>query len=248
MAQDLSVKEQLELIVQLSKLDQQIDELYAEFGELPDRIEEVRKAVEEQEEKIEQLQERHKEVIGEKTDVHLKVQALEERQKELEDLLFQVKTNRQYDAIVKELEYLKQQRQDEENKYATLAIQEHNISKQLEQEQQQLEQLKAELQELEEEFAALEGGLDKKIRRLEMKREKLVQKLPKQLLSHYERISEYHGDAAVPLKRGSCSGCYSVVPPQTEVELRNYYRIFFCENCGRILYPEELEEKEAVDS
>ncbi len=248
MARDLSVKQQLELVVQLSKLDQKIDELYEEFGELPEQIEELHKAIEEQQKKIEQLSERQREVVGEKTDVHLKIQTLRDRQKELEDLLFQVKTNRQYDAIVKELEYIKQQREEEENRYATLAIQEHNINKQLEQEQEHLAEMKEELEALEKEYAELEGGLQNKIHRLENQRERLAKKLPRQLLSHYERIREYHDDAAVPLKRGSCSGCYSVVPPQTEVELRNYYRVFFCENCGRILYPEELQEKEPVDS
>lgn len=241
------IRKQLQLIAQLSQLDQKIDSLYEKAGELPEKIEELERELHNQEKLIEELQEKRQKVIGEKAELHVEIKDIDSRRRKLEDLVFQVKNNRQYDAIMKELEYIKQQQQEAESKFATLTIQEENLRKQLEQEKAKFDEMKETLQRLEKELKRIEDSQKDEMEQLLIEREKLVKKIPKQILLHYERIREYHDDAAVPLKRGSCSGCYSVVPPQVEVELRNYYRVYFCENCGRVLYPEELQEEVPID-
>ncbi|MDQ1267270.1 MAG: uncharacterized protein QG635_2424, partial [Bacteroidota bacterium] len=69
----------------------------------------------------------------------------------------------------------------------------------------------------------------------------IVKKVDAQNLKDYDRIRKFHGDAAVRVRKNSCSGCFSLIPQQIIVELRNNLnKLYFCENCGRIMYPEEI--------
>ncbi|PWG73493.1 hypothetical protein DF186_22790, partial [Enterococcus hirae] len=69
-----------------------------------------------------------------------------------------------------------------------------------------------------------------------------VDQLHKDDYHEYKRIRQYHSEAAVPVKRNSCSGCFSAIPPQIIVEMRNDFETMYkCENCGRILIPDDIE-------
>ncbi|MFN4986039.1 MAG: zinc ribbon domain-containing protein, partial [Ignavibacteria bacterium] len=73
-------------------------------------------------------------------------------------------------------------------------------------------------------------------------RVKLIAKLDDTLEIEYERIRKFHENAAVAVRRGSCSGCYSAIPSQRIMEMK-YQRdkMYTCENCGRILFTDDVE-------
>jgi hypothetical protein len=83
--------------------------------------------------------------------------------------------------------------------------------------------------------------VDKKITELRSKRDKFIPFIDKKLLDKYERILRNKKDsvAVVPIRNGSCQGCFMTLPPQTINEVRKDDKIVICENCSRILYIEE---------
>ena len=69
-------------------------------------------------------------------------------------------------------------------------------------------------------------------------------KVDPRLLSAYERIrnSYRNGLAVVPILRDSCGGCFNVIPPQRQSEIRQRKKIIVCEHCGRILVDVDLND------
>ena len=73
-------------------------------------------------------------------------------------------------------------------------------------------------------------------RRLTREREKILSEVDKRYQSQYEKIRKAKGGlAVVSVKKNSCGGCFSAIPPQKIVEIREMHRLFTCEYCGRIL-------------
>jgi predicted nucleic acid-binding Zn-ribbon protein len=71
------------------------------------------------------------------------------------------------------------------------------------------------------------------------------EKVDPRLLSAYERIrkSYRNGLAVVPIIRDSCGGCFNVIPPQRQSEIRQHKKIIVCEHCGRILVDSDMNDK-----
>ena len=85
----------------------------------------------------------------------------------------------------------------------------------------------------------------KKKKLLSKKSDEAKEKVDPRLLTAYERIrSSYrNGLAVVPIIRDSCGGCFNVIPPQRQSEIRQHKKIIVCEHCGRILVDIDLNEK-----
>ena len=68
---------------------------------------------------------------------------------------------------------------------------------------------------------------------------------PLEVAYDYERIrgSYRNGLAVVPIMRDSCGGCFNVIPPQRQSEIRQHKKIIVCEHCGRILVDVEMDSK-----
>ena len=93
----------------------------------------------------------------------------------------------------------------------------------------QLSENREQLDEIDQQSRAEEA-------RLLGEREKLAKKIDDRHMRQYQRIQKAkNGLAVVPVSKGSCGGCYSAIPPQRIVEIRNAERLYSCENCGRIL-------------
>jgi len=72
--------------------------------------------------------------------------------------------------------------------------------------------------------------------RLKHEREKIIREIEPRFLRQYERIRKAKsGLSVVPIKRNSCGGCYSTIPPQRIIQIRELDRLYTCEYCGRIL-------------
>ena len=107
----------------------------------------------------------------------------------------------------------------------------------------QLEQLTAELDDRRKELREVNKEHEKEELRLGHEREKLVARIEKDQLDRYLRIRKAKGGkAVVPIRRGACGGCFSRVPPQKILEIRQNSKLYSCENCGRILVSDRIVE------
>jgi predicted nucleic acid-binding Zn-ribbon protein len=153
-----------------------------------------------------------------------------------------VKNNREYDTLSKEIEFqeLEIQLCQKKIREANVRIEERKADLAQAQEiiadrRQALEEKKNELDEIMDETRAEEDRLKDKARELE-------QKIESRLLSSFKRIRKNarNGLGIVYVQRDACGGCFNKIPPQRQLDIKIHKKIIVCEYCGRILIDPEL--------
>lgn len=243
-AKDFSVEEKLAAVLALQKIDSKVDEIKTLKGELPMEVKDL-------EDEIEGLKTRLNNVnaeidsissfIQQKSDIKKDAQA---QMKKLEKQQDNVKNNREFEAITKEVEY-----QELEVQLADKHIRDAEIE--LAGRTDVRTRTETKIQNLSEALEAKKGELEKIIAETEREEqvlsaesEKAKEQVDNRLLTAYERIrhSYRNGLAVVPIVRDSCGGCYNVIPPQRQSEIRQHKKIIVCEHCGRILVDPALND------
>lgn len=232
-----TTKKKLELLLELQTIDKQIDEIIKMRGDLPDEV----KGLEDELASIQTQLQKDKEDISNLEQViatqRIKIKEAETLVQRYEQQQMSVRNNREYDAITKEIELQKLDIQLSEKKIADCyehiekkKIETEQISTSIKKKEQALIDKQEELKLVIEESQQEEKSLHKK-------REKLVKKIDEDLLQSYERIRKNARNklAVVLVTRGACSGCFTIVYPQMQAEIREKKRIVSCEHCGRII-------------
>ncbi|MGB9771926.1 MAG: zinc ribbon domain-containing protein [Candidatus Kapaibacteriota bacterium] len=236
------MKYPLQYLVALSLVDRRQDDLEDEFGDLPERIKSKKERYNELESYVKETQK----VLDEVRDFIVKSKkALEElkaREEKLSKQQFLVRNNKEFDAITREIEFARSEFNRISQELQVTSLKEENLVNVLDQQKQEAAESLKELQELERDYELIATNQNEELKEIQAARAKIVEKLDKHTLEFYQRIRNTHKDAIVKVKRNSCTGCFSHIPPQKIIEIRNNLdKIFTCENCGRILYPEDLE-------
>ncbi|MBP6455861.1 MAG: hypothetical protein KA275_03935 [Chitinophagaceae bacterium] len=241
---EFSIQERLETICRLQKIDSSIDNINKLRGELPIEV----KDLEDEIHGINTLLGKIDTEINSIQDLIKEKQAFlkegVEMLKKYEKQQNNVKNSREFEAINKQME-----QQDLDNKEAEKQIRVSTYD--IEDKKTQKEPALARLEEKNQILAIKKSELDK-IQEETAKEEKELLKARKtaeesvfpRLLESYEKIRANfrNGLAVVPVERDSCGGCYSVVPPQRQSEIRLRKKMIVCEHCGRILVDNELAE------
>lgn len=236
------MKYPLQYLVALSLVDRRQDDLEDEYGDLPEKIKEKKEQYNELESYVKETQK----VLDEVRDFILKSKrALEElkaREEKLSKQQFLVRNNKEFDAITREIEFTRSEFNRISQELQLTSLKEENLVNVLEQQKQDAAEALKELQELERDYELIATNQNEELKEIKEARSKIVKNLDKHTLEIYQRIRNTHKDAIVKVKRNSCTGCFSHIPPQKIIEIRNNLdKIYTCENCGRILYPEDLE-------
>ncbi|MEY3386466.1 MAG: hypothetical protein RIR53_1277 [Bacteroidota bacterium] len=235
------MEEQLQLLAQLAAVDAELDELHDELGDLPNEVKKIEKVVRAKQEAVEVTKQAIADIHHLRSTAHVTIQENHDKEQRLAQQQFQVKNNREFDAITKEIEHLKQERIDLDERLRTSGVTEENLNATLQQQQAELDEVHAKLVDKEKALEVLSGDQNDDLRKFIALRLKIIAKLDDALEAEYERIRTFHSEAAVALRRNSCSGCYSAIPSQRIMEMK-YQRdkLYTCENCGRILFMEDV--------
>ena len=239
---DLSVEEKLKALYQLQTTLSSIDEKRALRGDLPLEVQDLEDEIEGLTTRVEKIEGEIKDfktAITQKNGEIANAEASVERYKtQLND----VKNNREYDTLSKEIEFqeLEIQLCQKKIREANVRIEERKADLAQAQEiiadrRQALEEKKNELDEIMDETRAEEDRLKDKARELE-------QKIESRLLSSFKRIRKNarNGLGIVYVQRDACGGCFNKIPPQRQLDIKIHKKIIVCEYCGRILIDPEL--------
>ena len=239
---DLSVEEKLKALYQLHTTLSSIGEKRALRGELPLEVQDLEDEIEGLTTRVEKIEGEIKDfktAITQKNGEIANAEASVERYKtQLND----VKNNREYDTLSKEIEFqeLEIQLCQKKIREANVRIEERKADLAQAQEiiadrRQALEEKKNELDEIMDETRAEEDRLKDKARELE-------QKIESRLLSSFKRIRKNarNGLGIVYVQRDACGGCFNKIPPQRQLDIKIHKKIIVCEYCGRILIDPEL--------
>lgn len=236
------MEQQINLLAQLAAVDAQLDELHDELGDLPQEVKKLEASLREKVATLEVTQKNIADLDHLRGTAHVTIQECLDKEQRLAQQQFQVKNNREFDAITREIEHLKTQRTEIEERIRTSGVREENLNTILAQQEQELAVVREKLSEKESELAERSGDQNDELKKYIELRLRLSGQINDALETEYERIRTFHGNAAVAIKRNSCSGCYSAIPSQRIMEMK-YQRdkVYTCEGCGRILFTEDVE-------
>ncbi len=235
----------LETLIYLQDIDTQLQRLEAERGDLPQKVKELADEVEEMRNRLAQKIEAKNSLIAEKSSLDNDVILLDEQLKKYKVQLYQVKTNKEYDAITLEIETSEKNKEDKEFRSLELEESIGKISEEIKELEEQLQSQQALLEANKKELDEKLEKTHEQQQQLEEKRKGAAQKLSRQILSTYDRIRKARGGVAVArLIGGACSECSSRIPPQHGLEIRMMNSLNYCEVCGRIVVwtPDSSEE------
>jgi len=242
---DFSVEEKLIAVLTLQKIDSKIDEIKTLKGELPmevkdleDEIEGLQKRVQNIDAEIASINE----FIDQKTEGKKEALALIKKYEKQQD---NVKNNREFEAINKEMELqeLEVKLNEKHIKDANFELKDRAVARQ--RTEDKIRDVEDVLKGKKKELEKIIGETEKEEAVLAEKSAAAREKVDVRLLSAYERIrSSYrNGLAVVPIHRDSCGGCFNVIPPQRQSEIRQHKKIIVCEHCGRVLVDTDLNDK-----
>ena len=247
---EISVESKLQTLYQLQATLSAIDEKRALRGELPLEVQDL-------EDEIAGLKTRIEHIEGDINDFQ---QAVAQKQGEIKEAeesverykkqLDEVRNNREYDTLTKEIEFqsleielcnkkLKEANAKVEDKKRELVRTNDLINDR----QQALEEKKSELDEIMQETREEEQVL-------KAKAEELETKIEPRLLSSFKRIRKNarNGLGIVYVQRDACGGCFNKIPPQRQLDIKMHKKVIVCEYCGRIMIDPELAGVKTVET
>lgn len=230
----------LKQLIELQGFDSQLTQLESLRGDLPNRVSRLNRELEEAEKSLDENEEKLRVYNKERGITEMEIKALEGKKKKYQNQLFEVKTNREYDAVTHEIETVKSNIGKKENHLLELIEFEEETQQTLEVIREEIEKLKDNLDRSSVELKKRLSKTEKNEIALKDKRGKILHRLEPRLIATYERIRRAkNGLAVVPVVRNACGGCFKTLPPQRILEIREMNRLYLCEVCGRILVWDE---------
>ena len=243
---DSILEHKLKFLFALQQVDSQIQEVHELKGDLPSIVADLLEQVTRSKEKVKELNDVMKNARIERDQADVEIIDLGEKIEKYKTQQFQVKSNKQYDALSKEIEMAERRTESLEKEMETFEGRMEIAKKDLETINKQLEEVSAELEEKEKELREINKEHEKEELKLQHDREKLLARIDKADLERYERIRQAKGGKAiVPVRREACGGCFNRVPPQTILEIRQNSKLFVCEHCGRMLVSDQIIQMSA---
>lgn len=242
---DFSVEEKLVGLLTIQKIDSKIDEIRTLKGELPMEVKDLEDEIEGMQTRIQNIDAEIGSInnfIEQKTNAKKEAAALIKKYEKQQDA---VKNNREFEALNKEVEMqeLEVKLNEKHIKDANFEIKDRQALRVRAEEK--ISVLEEALVSKKTELAKIITDTEKEEQQLQKESEEEKQKVDPRMLTAYERIrSSYrNGLAVVPILRDSCGGCFNVIPPQRQSEIRQHKKILVCEHCGRILVDNDLNEQ-----
>lgn len=242
---DPAIEKRLVALYTLQLVDSKIDEIKIIKGELPEAIRDL-------EDEIMGLQTRIENFTNTIDECNKAINVLKEETLQHQTLIKKyekqqdnVRNNREYESLSKEIEFqnleitLCERKTRDANAKINDATERIEVSKSLmETRQKDLDHKKSELDGIMTEYEDQESQLSSK----SVEQEQFIED---RYLTAYKRIrsAARNGLAVVPIDRNACGGCYSAIPPQRQMEIRMKKKVIVCEHCGRILVDNEIVEK-----
>jgi len=243
---DYSMQEKIAALYELQKIDSQIDEINKIKGELPlevqdleDEIAGLNTRIANIEAEIEELNALSKQRRRETDKAQIQIANYKEQQNN-------VRNNREFDAISKEIEYQELEIELAEKRLKEYAAGVKVKKASLEEAQAVVAERTVDLNAKKAELEGIEAETAAQVEELEAKAEIAKKKIDERLLTAYARIRKNvrNGLAVVTVRRDACGGCYNRIPPQRQVDIRQGKKLIVCEYCGRILVGGEEETAE----
>ena len=243
-----TVAQKLESLVKLQTIDSELYELTKVRGALPDEVQDLEDEIIGYETRISNYEKEMGVVEKGIEDKRNAKKNAEQLIAKYEEQQMNVRNNREYDAITKEIELQQLEIQISDKKINESFENIKNIEQLIEETKLLLEERNKDLASKKAELEVIVAESEEEEQKLMKLREKATKNIEERLLKSYDKIrsNAKNGLAVVSIKRGACGGCFNIAPPQRQAEVRERKKLIVCEHCGRILASVEdvIEEPE----
>ena len=241
-ATEISIEEKLRQLYTLQKIDSKIDEIEVLKGELPMEVSDLEDEITGLETRLKNLNETVKDIEKEGQKFTSRITEGETLIKKYTKQLDDVKNNREFDALNKELEMQKLEIQLAEKKAKENGDKVAVKNAVVKEVKDKLKSKKTNLDLKKEELKSIIAKTEKEEKALRKSASAAEENIDERLLKAYHRIRKNYrnGLALVTIERDSCGGCFNQIPPQIQLEVSQRKKILACEHCGRILVDNEI--------
>lgn len=241
---ELSVREKLENLFNLQRIDSKLSEIEILKGELPMEVSDLEDEIAGLDTRISKLEQGIADIDMEVSNHHANIAEAETLIERYNTQLNNVKNNREYDALTKEIELQKLEIQLSNKKIKDTFGAKESQGEQLENAKAKKESRITDLGQKKEELEKIIAKTEKEEVKLNKDSAKARKIIDERLLKSYDRIKNNfrNGLAVVTVNRGACGGCFNKIPPQQIIEVGAMKNIIACEHCGRVLVSDELVE------
>jgi hypothetical protein len=237
------LREQLALLIELQKAESEIGRINIKCRILPEEIAKLdetfkgfQSSAEEERRKLEDIQQGHREKEE-------KLKRGQEVLKRTRDRLSEVKTNKEYQAVLKEIEGIERKNSEAEDEIISLLEKTDRLKEVVRIKEKEMasyeKQYREEKNKLEEELRSM----DKTLLECRQKGDELKNRIADHLLKKYEAIKLLNNGLAVaPVWKEVCEGCHMKIPAQLYNEVQKFIELYACPNCNRIIYWHDQSE------
>jgi len=226
----------LSTLFELQLIDDELDTLQELRGDLPLEVNELNSQIQTIKDNLEEKESAKNSALETMKSNESEIERLNKGLKKFKSQLFQVRNNKEYDALTKEIDHSEEKILAFETENIELENKAQSYKNEIEEVSPQLEELLEEIKIKEEELKTIVKANEREETKLKSKRDVVAEKVRKSDYNTYTRIRKaLGGKAVVTISRGACVGCHNVVPPQRQIEVRGNKRLFTCESCGRLL-------------
>ena len=235
--QELTVEEKLQNLYELQRIDTEIDKIKTLRGELPLEVQDLEDEIAGLETRIENLKVELGELDKTASTRKMDIKKAEEAIKKYSEQLDNVRNNREYDALSKEIEFQKLEIELQEKRIREAQKAKAEKEALMEESKKRYADKVSDLEAKKGELNDIINETHKDEESLQSKSEELAATIDERLLTAYRRIrsNARNGLAVVTVDRDACGGCFNKTPPQRQLDIRSRKKIIVCEYCGRIL-------------
>ena len=243
--QIMSVEDKLRALYELQTVDTKIDELRILAGELPQEVKDMSDEVEGLKTRLTNIENNIKECETGISEHRVRIEnanAAISRYKEQQN---NVRNNREYDNLTKEIEYQELDIESSQRKIGKLTSELESYQADKAKTISDIEDRTVDLNQKRNELEAILSETKEQTEKLMLRAAELEKHIEDRLVTAFHRIRKnaHNGLAVVKVERDSCGGCHSKIPAQRQLDIRLRKKIIVCELCGRILVDAEIDAK-----
>jgi hypothetical protein len=227
----------LEQLLVLQDCDRRILQLKAEQARIPREIAAVETRVADETARLDTVRNEYKQIEGERKKLEIDAEAKRAQVLKYRGQLTQIKSNVEYQALLKEIANHEAEINTVEDAELELMERVEKIQPLLKEEQEMVKTLMARADDTKKQLHDRGAGIAAELARAQAERGELTAKVDPDALARYDRLMRSKGDfALVPIRHGNCGGCHLNLPAQVAHDARSGPDIVSCQYCGRILY------------
>ena len=240
----MGLKDEIRKLIQLQEIDGRIYKLQEERNEIiPAQLEKIRNEFEKTSKNFTSAEEKLKSLQLDKKAKELELGTQEEGLKKLQTQLYQLKNNKEYQAMLTEIQSHKADIAVAEENVLTVMIALEGAKKECTTQKEALSQEEKTFKSEEERLISVTKDAEAEISNLVIKREAIIGGIDKEVLVRYEHLlNSRQGLALVPVKGNDCGACHMRLNHQKINEIKMFEHLVSCDSCVRILYiPEDVQ-------